>query len=80
MFKLVNSAGYGFQKKVDSLKLAVTLIGLEEIANLVMTAQVFQKLGDYAGGAGLDLEGFWKHSVGTAFVARSPEKTTGLRA
>ena len=31
VFKLVNSASYGFQNKVDSLKLAVTLLGLEEI-------------------------------------------------
>ena len=71
VFKLVNSSAYGFQKKVDNLKLAVTLLGLEEVANVVMTAQIFQKLSDYDGGAGLDLQGFWKHSVGTAFVAKA---------
>ncbi len=47
---------------------------MEEIANLVMTAQVFQKLGDYEGGAGLNLQDFWKHSVGTAFTARAMAK------
>jgi len=71
VFKLVNSAGYGFKKRVDSLNLAVTLLGLEEVANLVMTAQIFQKLGDHANGAGLDIQEFWKHSVGTAFVSRA---------
>ena len=74
VFKMVNSSCYGFRKKVDSLKLAVTLIGLEEIANLVMTAQVFKQLGSYEGGGGLDLDAFWKHSVGTAFVARAISK------
>ena len=74
VFKLVNSTYYGFQKKVNSIQLAVTLLGLEEIANLVMAAQVFEKLGNYEDGAGLDLQAFWKHSVGTAFVARAIAK------
>ena len=70
VFKLVNSTYYGFQEKVDSLNLAVTLLGLREIANLVMSAQVFKILGTYEGG-GLDLQEFWKHSVGTAFIVRT---------
>lgn len=71
LFKLVNSSAYGFNKQVKDLSLAVTLLGLEEIANLVLAAQVFDKLGNYDGGAGLDLNEFWRHSVGTAFVARA---------
>ena len=71
MFKLVNSSAYGFNKQVKDLSLAVTLLGLEEIANLVLAAQIFDKLGNYDGGAGLDLKEFWRHSVGTAFVARA---------
>ena len=74
VFKIVNSSAYGFQKKVDSLKLAVTLLGLEEIANLVMTAQVFKNLGTYDDGSGLDRTAFWKHSVGTAFITRTIAK------
>lgn len=74
IFKLVNSSAYGFQKKVDSLKLAVTLLGLEEIANLVMTAQVFKNLGTYDGGSGFDRQAFWQHSVGTAFITRAIAK------
>ncbi len=71
LFKLVNSSAYGFNKQVKDLSLAVTLLGLEEIANLVLAAQVFDKLGNYDDGAGLDLKEFWRHSVGTAFVARA---------
>lgn len=74
VFKLVNSSYYGFGRKIDSLNLAVTLLGLEEVANLVMAAQVFDKLGHYDGGAGIDLHEFWKHSVGTAFIAREIAK------
>lgn len=74
ILKLVNSAYYGLRKKVDSLKVAVSLLGFEEIANLVMSAQVFQGLGGYKNKLGLDLKGFWRHSVGTGFVARSVAK------
>ena len=74
VFKLVNSTYYGFRKKIDSLKLGVTLLGLEELANLIMAAQVFQNLGDNKEGAGLNLQSFWKHLVGTAFAARAIAK------
>ena len=74
VFKIVNSAGYGFRKKVDSLQLAVTLLGLEELANIVMAAQVYDKLGDYDDGAGLDLKAFWRHSVGVGFASRAISK------
>jgi len=71
IFKLANSSAYGFNRPVKDLSLAVTLLGMEEIANMVMVAQVFDNLGEYEDGAGLDLQEFWKHSIGTAFVARA---------
>lgn len=71
IFKLANSSAYGFNRPVKDLSLAVTLLGMEEIANMVMVAQVFDNLGEYEDGAGLDLQAFWKHSVGTAFIARA---------
>lgn len=74
VLKVVNSSQYAANKRMNSLKLAVARLGLEEIANIVMTAQVFEKLGNYEDGGGLDLKAFWKHSVGTAFVARAISK------
>ncbi len=74
VFKIVNSAGYGFRKKVDSLQLAVTLLGLEELANIVMAAQVYDKLGNYDDGSGLDCKEFWRHAVGVGFASRAISK------
>ncbi|MDP6039240.1 MAG: HDOD domain-containing protein, partial [Candidatus Latescibacteria bacterium] len=71
VLKLSNSAHYGFTRQVDSLKLAVTLLGFEEISNLVMSLQVFQEMGDYERESAFDQAAFWKHSVGTAFIARA---------
>ena len=80
VFKIVNSAGYGFRKRVDSLKLAVTLLGLEELANIVMAAQVYDKLGDYEDGAGLDPKAFWRHAVGVGFASRALSKKLNVEA
>ena len=44
ILKLANSSYYGFAKKTDSLQQAVTRLELEEIGNLVMSAQVFASL------------------------------------
>ena len=70
VLKLANSSFYGFSRKVDSLKLAVSLLGLKEIVNLAVSLQVFQQLSDGAPQSKFDTMAFWKHSVGTAFIAR----------
>jgi len=74
LFKLVNSPYYGFNKRVHSVLLAVTLPGLEEVANLVTTAQIFDNFGGQGQSAGLDVKGFWRHTVGTAIASRSLAK------
>lgn len=74
VLKLANSSYYGATHRITSLKMAITRLGLEEISNLVMAAQVFKNLGGYEDGGGLDVEEFWKHSVGTAFAARAIAK------
>ncbi len=74
VFKLANSTCFGFRNRIDSLKLAVTLLGLQEIANLVASIQVIEGLGKSDSGTSFDASEFWRHSVGTAFVARSLAK------
>ena len=71
VLKLANSSAYGFARRVDSLKMAVSLLGFQEIANLVMSLQVFKELGEYDSQSRFDSAAFWKHSVGTAFFART---------
>jgi len=69
LFKPVNSTYFGFKKRVHSVPLAVTLPGLEEVVNLVVTAQVFNNLGGEGVSSGLDVKGFWRHTVGTAIAS-----------
>ena len=71
VLKLSNSEHYGFARRIDSLKTAVTLLGVPEISNLAMSLQVFQEMGDYERESAFDQTAFWKHAVGTAFIARA---------
>lgn len=74
VLKLANSSCFGFRQRVDSIKLAVTLLGMEEIGDLVVSAHVFEHLGSSEKRHSLDVDAFWRHSVGTAFVARGLAK------
>lgn len=74
VLKLANSACFGFRNRIDSIRMAVPLLGLEEIAGLVASVQVFECLTGGKTAGGLDVNAFWKHSVGTAFVTRGLAK------
>ncbi len=69
VLKLTNSAFYGLQREVDSVKHAVMIIGLEAVKNLVLSASVLnmfkadQSNKEYH-------EVFWRHSLSTAFASR----------
>lgn len=74
VFKLVNFSAYGISKPVHSLNLAISLIGVEELSDLVTTVQVFEQLGEEEDTKGPDLKAFWEHTVETAFAARAIAK------
>ncbi len=69
VLKLTNSAFYGLQREIDSVKHAVMIIGLEAVKNLVLSASVLnmfkadQSNKEYH-------EVFWRHSLSTAFASR----------
>jgi len=69
VLKLTNSAFYGLQREVDSVKHAVMIIGLEAVKNLVLSASVLNMF--KADKSNKDYhERFWRHSLSTAFAAR----------
>jgi len=73
ILKLVNSAYYGFSRKITTVKQAVVIIGYRNIRNLVLTAKSFdiykscyRKLRSL-----FDINLLWKHSLGTAVISRN---------
>lgn len=69
VLKLTNSAFYGLSREIESVKQAVTIVGMEAIKNLVLSASVL----DMFKGNHIDQdyqESFWRHSLATAFCCR----------
>lgn len=74
LLKIVNSAFYGFARKIDSVKESVVILGTEEIKNLAFglsAAKTFQNV-QLAGVA--HPHALWRHSIGTAIIAEHLSK------
>ncbi len=69
ILKLTNSAFYGLQREIDSVKHAVMIIGLEAVRNLVLSASVLNMFKANDGNKEYH-EVFWRHSLSAAFAAR----------
>lgn len=68
VLKLVNSAFYGFSRRVSTVTHAMVLLGFNVVKGLVMSASVFD-LFQQGEGDGLDRKHLWDHSIGTARIA-----------
>ncbi len=78
VLKLTNSAFYGLQREIESVKQAVIIVGLEAIKNLVLSASVL----DMFKGKDIDQEfqeKFWRHSLAVGFCARLLAKMGRVR-
>ncbi len=69
VLKLTNSAFYGLSREVESVKHAVTIIGLEAVRNLVLSASVLNMFKSDSANREFHEE-FWRHSLATAVAAR----------
>ncbi len=72
ILRTANSAYYGVPRKIDSLRMALVVIGMDEISNLVTTASILKAFPAQSGGDDWDAKNFWFHSAAVA------ELTTGL--
>ena len=70
VLKVANSAFYGLKQQVNSLELALVVLGMGEIGHLVMSVSVFSAFPDIPGKQSFDREGFWIHSSGCGHFAR----------
>ncbi|MDY7578232.1 HDOD domain-containing protein [Herbaspirillum sp. RTI4] len=70
ILRLANSAFYGMQRQVMSIRQAISILGLDSVRVLVMAAVVTEKFTGSAGSS-LDFTVFWRHSIGTALCARA---------
>ncbi|MDR0997529.1 MAG: HDOD domain-containing protein [Treponema sp.] len=83
VLKLLNSAYYGLSRRITSLARAIIMLGVNTVKNLVLSSTVIGALGGKKISRGLDMEGFWRHSlcvgVSSKFLARERGIAPDLR-
>jgi len=70
ILKVANSPYYGMRQKVASLKLALAMLGLNEIINIVTSISIVRLFPARKRAGSFDRTRFWQHSFGCATAAR----------
>ena len=70
LLQMVNSAFFGLPRRIASPVQAVTLLGIETVTNLALTAGIFNQL-DAKLVQAFGLDALWSHSLQVAGVSRS---------
>jgi putative nucleotidyltransferase with HDIG domain len=76
VLRMANSARYGLPRRVYSLHQAVSLMGFDEIQQLVLTASVITFMDKST--PLFSLNNFWRHSIGVATATCSVAKDIGI--
>ncbi|MDR3139058.1 MAG: HDOD domain-containing protein [Treponema sp.] len=73
ILKLINSAYYGFNQQITSLVRAIIMLGINTVKNLALSTAIMASLSiqKSRGFQGLDMEGFWQHSLCVGVAAKS---------
>lgn len=69
ILQMVNSAFFGLQRTVSSSSQAVSLLGLDTVQALILSAEVFDEL-DQITSLALPLDAVWRHSMAVAACAK----------
>ena len=78
LLKICNSAYFALPRKVESVKDAVTWIGLDQIVELVLISSVSGNFNKGLAGYGLGEGELWHHAVTSAYVAKSLAQRYGV--
>ncbi len=70
VMQLINSAYFGFSREIISLARAVIMLGMNTVKNLVLGATVLSAFGTRKDFRALNMDMFWKHSLGVGVIAK----------
>ena len=77
LLKIVNSSFYAFQARVDTIPRAITIVGIEDLKNLVLATSVIDKFNDIPGEL-IDMTDFWLRSVQCGVIAKLLAKESSV--
>ncbi|MES9970992.1 MAG: HDOD domain-containing protein [Candidatus Thiodiazotropha sp.] len=77
LLRVVNSSFYGLPTKIETLSRAVTIVGADDLRNLVMAATAMRTFTGIPKQL-VDMTEFWQHSVTTGVMAQSLAKHSNV--
>jgi len=80
VLKLINSAYYSLGKPVTSLARAIIMLGINTVKNLALSTAVMGQFSSRKNSEGLNMEGFWRHSLCVGVSAKLLAKKRGIDA
>jgi putative nucleotidyltransferase with HDIG domain len=76
LLRAVNSAYFGFLRRISSVLEAINLLGYNEVVNMAFTVAVIREF-DYESTNDFDRRGFWTHSICVATASQMVAEQTG---
>jgi HD-like signal output (HDOD) protein len=78
VLKLINSAYYGLGQQVTNLVRAIIMLGINTVKNLALSTAVMGNLSAGKDFQGLNMEGFWRHSLCVGVAAKILARQRGI--
>jgi putative nucleotidyltransferase with HDIG domain len=78
VLKLINSAYYGLGQQVTNLVRAIIMLGINTVKNLALSTAVMNSLPPKKDLKGLDMDGFWRHSLCVGVSAKILARKRGV--
>jgi putative nucleotidyltransferase with HDIG domain len=78
VLKLINSAYYGIGQQVTNLVRAIIMLGINTVKNLALSTAVMGSLSPRKDFQGLNMEGFWRHSLCVGVTAKILARQRGI--
>jgi len=78
LLRIANSPYYGFPSKVETISRAITVIGTQDLRDLVLSASVINAFNVKANEL-IDMERYWSHALFTGLVARQLGSKTSTK-
>ncbi|BCG64169.1 MAG: hypothetical protein methR_P1937 [Methyloprofundus sp.] len=77
LLKLVNSSFYGFQARIDTISRAITIVGVQDLQNLVLATSVVDTFGRISSDL-VDMTDFWLQSINCGVIAKLLAKESAV--
>jgi len=79
ILKLANSAYYGFPRRINTITLAIVVLGFETLKNLVLSVSVIDRFSRYQHAMPFDVYLFWEHAIATGIASRMIARDCGYQ-